>query len=79
MPAFATGSAQTIEIVTFKLKSGRLQSTPTRYLKPFRPLHVRWTRPGAIHLSAFDLLAFNRRDLRLQPLLKRQSRACRPC
>ena len=30
-------------------------------------------RPGAIHLWAFDLLAFNGRDLRLQPLVKRQA------
>ena len=34
----------------------------------FARLHVRWTRPGTIHLWAFDLLAFNGRDLRLQPL-----------
>ena len=34
------------------------------------------SRPGAIHLWAFDLLAFNGRDLRLQPLVKRQ--ACLP-
>ena len=40
----------------------------------FARLHVRWTRPGTIHLWAFDLLAFNGRDLRLQPLMKR--RAC---
>jgi bifunctional non-homologous end joining protein LigD len=38
----------------------------------FARLHVRWTRPGAIHLWAFDLLAFNDRDL--QPLVKRQAR-----
>jgi bifunctional non-homologous end joining protein LigD len=36
--------------------------------------HVRWARQGAIHLWAFDLLAFNGRDLRLQPLVKRQAR-----
>jgi bifunctional non-homologous end joining protein LigD len=35
---------------------------------------VRWTRPGAIHLWAFDLPAFDDRDLRLQPLVKRQAR-----
>jgi hypothetical protein len=35
---------------------------------------VRWTRPGAIHLWAFDLLAVNGRDLRPQPLVKRQAR-----
>jgi len=39
----------------------------------FARLHVRWTRPNTIHLWAFDLLAFNGRDLRLQPLVKRQS------
>jgi bifunctional non-homologous end joining protein LigD len=39
----------------------------------FARLHVRWTRPGTIHLWAFDLLAFNGRDLRLQPLMKRQA------
>ena len=39
----------------------------------FARLHVRWTRPGTIHLWAFDLLAFNGRDLRLQPLVKRQA------
>jgi bifunctional non-homologous end joining protein LigD len=44
----------------------------------FARLHERWTRPGTIHLWAFDLLAVNGRDLRLQPLLKRQD-ACRPC
>ena len=31
------------------------------------------SRPGTIHLWAFDLLAFNGRDLRLQPLMKRQA------
>jgi hypothetical protein len=36
----------------------------------FARLHVRWARPGAIRLSAFDLLAFNGRDLRLQPMVK---------
>src|SRR5215468_10442158 len=44
---------------------------PTR--PNFARLHVRWTRPLTIHLWAFDLLAFNGRDLRLQPLVKRQS------
>jgi len=39
----------------------------------FARLHVRWTRPNTIHLWAFDLLAFNGRDLRLQPLIKRQA------
>jgi bifunctional non-homologous end joining protein LigD len=39
----------------------------------FARLHVRWTRPNTIHLWAFDLLAFNGRDLRLQPLVKRQA------
>jgi bifunctional non-homologous end joining protein LigD len=39
----------------------------------FARLHVRWTRPGTIHLRAFDLLAFNGRDLRHQPLAKRQA------
>jgi bifunctional non-homologous end joining protein LigD len=39
----------------------------------FARLHVRWARPGSIHLWAFDLLAFNGRDLRLQPLVKRQA------
>ena len=38
----------------------------------FARLHVRWTWPGAIHLWAFDLLALNGRDLRSQPLAKRQ-------
>ena len=35
----------------------------------------RWGRPGpaAIHLWAFDLLVFNGRDLRPQPLVKRQA------
>ena len=39
----------------------------------FARLHVRWTRAGTIHLWAFDLLAFNGRDLRPQPLVKRQA------
>jgi ATP-dependent DNA ligase len=39
----------------------------------FARLHVRWTWPGTIHLWAFDLLAVNGRDLRLQPLVKRQA------
>jgi len=39
----------------------------------FARQHVRWTRPGTIHLWAFDLLAFNGRDLRPQPLVKRQA------
>ena len=43
----------------------------------FARLHVRWTRPNTIHLWAFDLLAVNGRDLRLQPLVKLQAR-CRP-
>jgi len=33
-----------------------------------------WTRPGTIHLWAFDLLAFNGRYLRPRPLMKRQAR-----
>jgi bifunctional non-homologous end joining protein LigD len=41
----------------------------------FARLHVRWTRPNTFHLWAFDLLALNGRDLRPQPLVKRQ--ACR--
>ena len=40
----------------------------------FTRLHVRWARPRAIQLWAFDLLALNSRDLRLQPLVKRQAR-----
>jgi len=40
----------------------------------FARLHVPWARPNTIHLWAFDLLAFNGRDLRPQPLLKRQAR-----
>jgi bifunctional non-homologous end joining protein LigD len=42
----------------------------------FARLHlVRWAKqPGlAVHLWAFDLLSFNGRDLRLQPLAKRQA------
>jgi len=38
----------------------------------FARLHVRWARPSAVRLWAFDLLAFNGRDLRLQPMVKRQ-------
>jgi bifunctional non-homologous end joining protein LigD len=38
----------------------------------FARLHVRWTRPGALHLWAFDLLALNGQDWRPQPLVKRQ-------
>jgi ATP-dependent DNA ligase len=40
----------------------------------FARLHVRWARPGTIQLWAFDLLSFNGRDLRPQPLVKRQAR-----
>jgi bifunctional non-homologous end joining protein LigD len=40
----------------------------------FARLHVRWTRPGAIHLWAFDLLALNGQDLSSQALVKRQAR-----
>ena len=40
----------------------------------FARLHVRWTRPGAIHLWAFDLLALNGQDLCSQALVKRQAR-----
>ena len=36
----------------------------------FARLHMRWAKPGIVHLWAFDLLAFNGRELRLQPLLK---------
>ena len=39
----------------------------------FARLRVRRIRPDALHLWAFDLLAFNGRDLRLQPLVKRQT------
>jgi bifunctional non-homologous end joining protein LigD len=39
----------------------------------FARLHVRWTRPGTLHFWAFDLLVFNGRDLRPQPLVKRQA------
>jgi len=39
----------------------------------FARLHVRWTRPHTIHLWAFDLLALHRRDLRPQPVVKRQA------
>ena len=47
----------------------------------FARLHVRWTRPGTIHLWAFDLLALNGQDWRPQPLAKRQDRLAhrRPC
>src|SRR6516162_2923764 len=44
----------------------------------FARLHVRWNRPGAIHLWAFDRLVLNGRDLRLQPLWSAR-RACGPC
>ena len=37
----------------------------------FARLHVRWTRQGAIHLWALDLLVFNGCDLRPQPLVRR--------
>jgi len=40
----------------------------------FARLRVRWARPRASQLWAFDLLALNSRDLRLQPLVKRQAR-----
>ena len=40
----------------------------------FARLRVRWALPGTIHLWAFDLLALNDRDLRPQPLVKRQAR-----
>jgi bifunctional non-homologous end joining protein LigD len=40
----------------------------------FARLHVRWMRPGAIQLWAFDLLALNGQDWRPQPLVKRQAR-----
>jgi bifunctional non-homologous end joining protein LigD len=39
----------------------------------FARLHVRWTRPNTSYLWAFDLLAFNGHDLRLQPLVKGQA------
>jgi len=39
----------------------------------FARLHVRWTTPGTIHPWAFDLLAFNGRNFRLQPLMKRRA------
>ena len=40
----------------------------------FARLHIRWTRPGTLHLWAFDLLTFKGQDLRLQPLVKRRAR-----
>jgi ATP-dependent DNA ligase len=42
----------------------------------FARLHVRWTTLYTIHLWAFDLLAFNGRDL-VRSLVKGR-RACRP-
>jgi bifunctional non-homologous end joining protein LigD len=39
----------------------------------FARLHVRWTRPNTLHLWAFDLLAINGRDVRSQPLVRRQA------
>jgi ATP-dependent DNA ligase len=39
----------------------------------FARLHVRWTTPGTIHPWVFDLLAFNGRNFRLQPLMKRRA------
>jgi len=40
----------------------------------FARLHVRWSRPGTIQLSMFDLLALNGQDWRPQLLMKRQAR-----
>ena len=53
---------------------GEVVASDTDGRPNFARLHVRWARPGAIHLWAFDLLAFNGRDLRPQPLVKRQAR-----
>lgn len=39
----------------------------------FARLHVRWTRPNALHLWAFDLLWLNGHDVRSQPLVSRQA------
>src|SRR5262245_7592669 len=38
----------------------------------FARLHMHWAKPGVVHLWGFDLLAFNGRDLRPQPLVKRR-------
>jgi hypothetical protein len=54
--------------------SSFVRASPLHDGRPnFARLHVRWTWPGTIHLWAFDLLAVNGRDLRLQPLVKRQA------
>ena len=53
---------------------GEVVASDTDGRPNFARLHVRWTRPGTIHLWAFDLLVFNGRDLRPQPLVKRQAR-----
>jgi len=63
-----------------KESEGKLspQKTPGRWTEScwrgtFARLHVRWTRPGTIHLWAFDHCV--ERDLRPQPrLVKRQAR-----
>jgi len=53
---------------------GEVVASDTDGRPNFARLHVRWTRPGTIYLWAFDLLVFNGRDLRPQPLVKRQAR-----
>ena len=50
---------------------GEVAASDTDGRPNFARLHVRWTRPGTIQLWAFDLLSG--RDLRLQPLVKRQA------
>jgi bifunctional non-homologous end joining protein LigD len=53
---------------------GEVVASDADGLPNFARLHVRWTRPGALHLWAFDLLALNGQDWRQQPLVKRQDR-----
>jgi bifunctional non-homologous end joining protein LigD len=53
---------------------GEVVASDTDGRPNFARLHVRWTRPGSIHLWAFDLLALNGQDWRPQPLVKRKAR-----
>jgi bifunctional non-homologous end joining protein LigD len=53
---------------------GEVMASDADGLPNFARLHVRWTRPGTIHLWAFDLLGLNEQDWRPQPLVKRQAR-----
>jgi bifunctional non-homologous end joining protein LigD len=53
---------------------GEIVASDSEGVPDFAKLHRRQAEPTGVHLWAFDLLGLNGRDLRDQPLAKRQAR-----